>query len=204
MLKLISRIFLAAIGWRTAGAPPAIAKYVLIAAPHTSNWDLVIMVASAATYGLTFSFMAKHTLFWWPLGPLLRSWGGVPIDRGSSHNVVDQVADAFRAAEQMVVSIPAEGTRGRVEYWKSGFYHIAKAAGVPIVLGTLDYGPRETQFGPVLSPDDDVRDMMDQMRAFYADKQGKYPDQFGPVRLRDEEQGADKAASAVSDSESAA
>lgn len=187
MLRIVSRILLAVTGWKTTQGPPPEDKYVVVAAPHTSNWDLVYMVAVGAVFGIRFSFIAKHSLFWPPLGWLLRALGAIPIDRRRPQNMVEQMAEAFENADRLILAVPPEGTRGRAEYWKSGFYRIAEAAGVPIVLSVLDYGRHEAGFGPVIRPKGDIRADMDRVRAFYADKTGRYPDRFGPVRLRAEE-----------------
>lgn len=187
MLKFIGWVLLTVTGWRAVQGPPAEKKYVIVAAPHTSNWDMVYMVAFGAIYGVKFRFLMKHTVFWWPLSWLVTALGGVPVDRRSPHNVVEQMADQFDAADQFVLAVPPEGTRGRVECWKSGFYHIARGAGVPIVLSQLDWSRKQAGFGPLFWPSDDIRADMDIVRAYYADKHGRFPEQSGPIRLREED-----------------
>ena len=187
MRKLLAKSFLRATGWQSAGAPPTLAKYVLIAAPHTSNWDLVYLLALAEVYGLRISFMMKHTLFRGPLGPLFRSLGGIPIDRRRRENLVKQMVEAFAARDSLVLVVPAEGTRARVERWKSGFYHIAHGARVPIVLGYLDYARQRGGFGPLLVPTGRIVEDMDFVRDFYADKVGRTPPDFAEPRLREED-----------------
>ena len=187
MLKLIGRVWLALVGWTAAENPPALTKCVVIAAPHTSNWDLVHMVAISWVYGVELSFMTKHTLFWPPLGWLLHAVGAVPVDRRARHNLVAQTVEFFQSRDRLMLAVPAEGTRGRTEFWKSGFYRIALAADVPIVLGYLDYRIKEGGLGPQVQPTGDLRADMDQIRAFYTDKTGRHPEQFGPIRLRDED-----------------
>jgi 1-acyl-sn-glycerol-3-phosphate acyltransferase len=179
-------LVLRAIGWRPAGEPPELPRYVLIAAPHTTNWDLPVMLAFGLYYGLRIQWFGKHTLFAPPFGGLMRAVGGIPIDRRARHDMVKQAADALRAAPSMVLAVPPEGTRKRTEYWKSGFYWIAHEAGVPIVCGFLDYGRREGGFGPTVWTTGVPAADMATIRAFYREKIGLYPENFGPVRLRDE------------------
>jgi len=186
MRKLIARAFLRLTGWEPEGARPEPRRYVLIAAPHTSNWDLAYLLALAETYDVRVSWMGKHSLFRPPLGWAMRLLGGIPVVRHERGNLVASAAQSFAGREDLALVVPAEGTRGYVPYWKSGFYHIARTAKVPIVLGYLDYARKRGGFGPALEPTGDTRRDMDEIRDFYADKTGKYPDQFGAVRLKEE------------------
>ena len=187
MTKLLARLFLRLSGWSHDSEAPKRNKYVLVAAPHTSNWDYIFMVAVARSLDMPLHWIGKHTLFRWPMKGLLLRTGGVPVDRSAPKGFVEQMADAFGAKEHMVLAIPAEGTRSRRDYWKSGFLRIAKAAEVPVVLGFLDYGRRHAGFGPELWPSQNPSDDMEIAREFYADKVGKFPEKFSPVRLRSEE-----------------
>ena len=184
--RLVGRTYLAATGWREEGERPAPPQFVLIAAPHTSNWDLPIMMALSFVYDVPIRWVGKHTLFAPPGGWLMRALGGIPVVRHERQSRVQTLAALFEEYPDLVLTVPAEGTRGRVEHWKSGFYHIARAADVPIVCGYLDYARRRDDFDLVLTPTGDVRADMDRVRAFYADKVGKFPEKFGPVRLREE------------------
>jgi 1-acyl-sn-glycerol-3-phosphate acyltransferase len=186
----LAKGFLRLTGWALEGARPTARSYLLIAAPHTTNWDLVYFLALAWAFGITPSWMGKHTLFRGPLGPVMRWLGGVPVQRARAGGLVSQMAQAFQRNPDLVLTVPPEGTRGRATHWKSGFYQIARAAKVPIVMGYLDYERRRGGLGPELVPGDDLRADMDEIRAFYADKRGKYPDRFGDVRLAEEEAGA--------------
>ena len=186
MIRWTARRFLQLSGWELEGTRPLEQRFVLIAAPHTSNWDLAYLLALVTVIDVKISWMGKHTLFRPPLGWLMRAAGGIPVVRSRSEKLVSQMARAFEKSEPLALVVPAEGTRGYVPHWKSGFYHIARTANVPIVMGYLDYARRRGGLGPVLYPTGDVRADMDKLRAFYADKVGKYPDSFGEVRLKEE------------------
>jgi 1-acyl-sn-glycerol-3-phosphate acyltransferase len=120
--RLLARAFLRATGWTAEGAPPKPHRFVLIAAPHTSNWDLAYLLAFAAVFDLRISFMMKHTVFRGPFGPFFKSLGGIPIRRHRRGDLVKQMIELFRTGGDLVLVVPAEGTRSRVEHWKSGFY----------------------------------------------------------------------------------
>jgi len=184
--KALGHAFLRAMGWRPEGAPPDDQRYVLIAAPHTTNWDLPFTLALSFAFDVPIRWMGKHTLFEGTGGKLLKRLGGVPVVRSERKNMVDQMIELFEENDTLVLTVPTEGTRSRVDFWKSGFYHIARGADVPIVLGFLDYSRRRGGFGPPVHPSGDMAADMDRIRAFYADKVGKFPEKFGPVRLRQE------------------
>jgi 1-acyl-sn-glycerol-3-phosphate acyltransferase len=186
MGRLLARCFLWLTGWEAEGSRPAARCCVLIAAPHTSNWDLAFLLAFAAIFDLRISWMGKHALFQPPLGWLMRMTGGIAIDRRQRGGMVEQAAQMLKSSQQLVLVVPAEGTRAYVSHWKSGFYHIARAANVPIVLGYLDYGRRRGGFGPAIDATGDVSADMDRIRAFYADKTARFPEDFGEVRLKEE------------------
>ena len=175
-------------GWKREGDRPQPDKFVLIAAPHTSNWDLVFMLAFAYVYDLQISWMGKHTLFKFPYGWFMRLLVGIPIDRRTNNNVVEQMAKVFEQSERLCLAVPPEGTRSRREYWKSGFYYIAKGAGVPIVMSYLDYSRKRGGFGTTLTPGDDLVADMDIMREFYGNVKGKYPENYNRIRLRAEDE----------------
>ncbi len=186
MLKWLGRNFLRLFGWDTEGGRPVESRYVLIAAPHTSNWDLPFMMAMAWAYEMKISWMGKHALFSQPHGWFFRWLGGIPIHRETRNNRVDQMAQEFANRDEFFLIVPAEGTRSYTANWKSGFYHIARNANVPIVMGYLDFSRKRGGFGPALFPSGDLTQDMNQIRAFYQDKLGKHPDLFGPVRLKEE------------------
>jgi 1-acyl-sn-glycerol-3-phosphate acyltransferase len=186
MKKNLARWLLHRTGWQLAGVRPACDHYVLIAAPHTSNWDFPLMLIFAAAFEIKVTWMAKHSLFYPPMGWIMRLLGGMPIIRHKSQNVVATMVAAFDTVPHLVLVVPTEGTREKSEYWKSGFYHIARQAGVPIVPSFLDFGSKRGGFGPPLTVTNDVRADMQYFREFYHGMQGKFPEQFGSVRLRDE------------------
>jgi 1-acyl-sn-glycerol-3-phosphate acyltransferase len=187
MKKSLARWLLQLAGWELIGVRPDCDRYVLIAAPHTSNWDFALMLLFAAAFEINVTWMAKHSLFYPPMGWIMRALGGMPIIRHKSQNVVATMVAAFEAVPHLVLVVPTEGTREKSEYWKSGFYHIARQADVPIVPSFLDFGSKRGGFGPALTTTGDVRDDMQYFRAFYRGMQGKFPTQFGPIRLREEE-----------------
>lgn len=119
-------------------------------------------------------WMGKHTLFRWPFGPLFKWLGGIPIERSSAHGVVEQTVDAFSQHERLVIGIPPEGTRSKVSRWKTGFYHIAYKAKVPIVLGFVDFPTKTGGFGPLFAPTGDLEADLKEIQHFYGDKRGKY------------------------------
>ena len=189
MKKYLAHWILRRGGWTIGGRPPEHRRFVLIAAPHTSNWDLLYMLAFATVFDVKLSWLAKHSLFYPPLGWMLRALGGIPIVRHTKSNVVDAMVEEFGSRSELVLAVPTEGTRSRVDYWKSGFYHIAVGAGVPIVPSYLDYGNKCGGFGPALMPTGDVATDMQYFRDIYAGTSGKYPELSGPIKLREE--GAD-------------
>ena len=158
-----------------------------VCAPHTSNVDYLMMLAVSWYQGFTLSFLGKDSLFNGPIGIIMRMTGGVPVDRRSPQGLVGQLVDRFAENPDMVLAVPAEGTRRYSEYWKSGFYRIAVAADVPICLAFVDRATKTTGCGPMLRPSGDLAADMDVIREFYGSKVGWKPENFGPIRLRDEE-----------------
>lgn len=184
----IGRTCLSALGWKVIGGPPVGDKYVLIAAPHTSNWDFPLMLLFGMALGFRPSWVGKDTLFRAPFGWLMRALGGIPVDRSSPRNMVEQLAARFEGCAKLVLAMPPEGTRGYSAYWKSGFYYVALTAGVPVAPSFLDYGRKQGGVGPLFRPSGNVRDDMDALRSFYADRRGRYPHLQGPVRLQAEDE----------------
>ncbi len=177
-------IFLKMFGWRIEGELPNIKKFVIIAAPHTSNWDFPITLAVSFALKMKIYWMGKIALFRWPLGGICRWLGGIPIDRGRSHNMVEQAIQAFGERDKLIMVIPPEGTRQKVSYWKTGFYHIARGANIPIVLGFLDYRRKVGGIGPAFYPTGCIEEDIREIKTFYAAITGKRQDLFGNAALR--------------------
>lgn len=173
-------------GWTLRIPLPVPPRCVAIFYPHTTNWDTIVGLVAKPMSGLAINFVGKHTLFRWPLGPLLARWGGIPIDRGAPGDFVERIAREFATREVFRLALAPEGTRSRTEFWKSGFYRIARVAGVPLALVYIDYPSREIGVGAYLDLTGDVAADMDRIRAFYADKRGLRPGNQGPVRLHEE------------------
>ncbi len=174
--RWISILLLKISGWRTEGTLPDIPKFVMIAAPHTSNWDFPIMMFIAFKLRGKLYWMGKDTIFRKPFEGFLKWLGGIPIDRSRSSNVVGQMVDKFHETDRLILTIPPSGTRKRVKKWKSGFYRIASGANVPVVLGFLDFKRKTGGIGPVVTLTGDMEQDMKGIRAFYSNIAGKYPE----------------------------
>ena len=177
--RVLQRIALAGLRltrWRVIGEFPNLRKFVIIVAPHTSNWDFVVGLMCDLALDLDAVWLAKHTIFVGPFGSWLRSLGGIPVVRSASHNVVSQVAAEFARRDKMVLAIAPEGTRSKVDAWKSGYWHIARAAGVPIVPVGLDFGRRAAVIGSLRSTTDSLEEDEAVLKAFFDDITPKNPD----------------------------
>ncbi|MBI3789285.1 MAG: lysophospholipid acyltransferase family protein [Gemmatimonadetes bacterium] len=170
-------------GWKVEGQLPDLPKYVLIGAPHTSNWDFILFLWAQAALRFSPTWLGKHTIFFWPLGVLWRRLGGVPVERGARLNVVDQVVERFNAADRMILVISPEGTRRKTRAWKSGFYHIARGAGVPVVPGSLDFPTRTVRIGTPVYLTGDMEVDLAPFRAFYASARGFRPGLASDIAL---------------------
>ena len=164
--------------WDLEGELPNLPKFLIIGAPHTSNWDFVLAIAALLALGLEARWLGKDTIFRPPFGRLMRWLGGIPVDRKARHGVVAQTIDAFAQRDRFVVGVAPEGTRKRVEHWKTGFYHVAQGAGVPIVPAYFDYPRKVLGFGPLFEPTGNLEADLEILKAFYAPFAGKKPDQF--------------------------
>ena len=160
-------------GWRVAGEIPDAPKLVVIVAPHSTNWDVIWGLLLKVGLRLDIRFIGKRQAFFWPLGALLRSFGGIPIDRSAAHGVVGEMTRLFAQQERLWLALAPEGTRKKVQKWKSGFWHIAREAGVPILPAYFHYPQRTIGFGPLLHPSDDLDADMTKIREFYRPWQGK-------------------------------
>lgn len=173
-----SRFWLFAAGWKTRGNPPDAPKYVLIAAPHTSNWDFVYTLLIAFTYKIKVFWMGKSSLFAGWRGPIMRWLGGIAVVREKSTNMVERQIAEFEKHDRLILIVPPEGTRGQVTYWKTGFYHIAHGAKVPIGMGFIDFGRKTGGFGPAFIPTGDIEKDMAEVKLFYAGIKGRREDLF--------------------------
>ncbi|TXH68166.1 MAG: acyltransferase [Lysobacteraceae bacterium] len=160
-------------GWRVVGTFPDVPKLVLIAAPHSSNWDGIWGMATKIALGLDMRTLGKHQLFWWPLGGLMRRLGVIAVDRSAAHGVVEQVAAMIRAEQNCWIGIAPEGTRKRVERWKSGFWKIAKAADVPVLPAYFHYPEKTIGIGEPFHLSDDMDADIARLRDWYRPWQGK-------------------------------
>jgi 1-acyl-sn-glycerol-3-phosphate acyltransferase len=179
-LRALSLALLRLNGWTVEGALPVnTPKCVLIAAPHTSNWDLPYTLMVAFALRLNIYWMGKASLFGPPFGPLMRWLGGIAVDRARSHNLVAAAAAAINAADgPLQLVVPPEGTRGRTRHWKTGFYYIALQARVPIVLAYMDYERKVSGLGPVFIPTGDVVLDLAEIKRYYAPFKGRRADKF--------------------------
>jgi 1-acyl-sn-glycerol-3-phosphate acyltransferase len=179
MLSYLSALLFRWWGWKATGRyPHEVPKLVLIVAPHTSNWDFPVGVLVRSSCKINAYFVAKHTIFWGPLGPLMRWMNGIPVDRRAKGNFVAATADLFKERDYLHIVIAPEGTRTKVDKFKTGFYHIAKMAGVPIALCKFDWEHREVYFDPELFyPTDNEQADMDYLWNYYKQVKGYNPEQ---------------------------
>lgn len=167
MLRLFSKFSFWLFGWTIDGQVPVHKKYVLIGAPHTTNWDFVIAIMAKSILRMRANFIGKHTLFQPPFGFLFKWLGGHPVDRTKSNDLVQAVVDIFNKEEEFVLGIAPEGTRSKVDKWKTGFYHIALLAQVPIVMGVFDYTNKRLVLSEPFYPTGDLEKDMVTIRGYY-------------------------------------
>jgi 1-acyl-sn-glycerol-3-phosphate acyltransferase len=174
----LARAILARLGWRIEGEIVNLPKMVLIGAPHTSNWDLILTVGVMFALGVRFSWVAKHTIFRWPLGVLLRWLGGIGINRQSSKGFVDKMVAEIQTRQTILLALMPEGTRSKVKEWRSGFYYIAHQAQIPINLVIFDYGRKVLRLGPAIYPTGDFAAELPNIKSFFAEATGHNPQQL--------------------------
>ncbi|MDE2430607.1 MAG: lysophospholipid acyltransferase family protein [Burkholderiales bacterium] len=184
VMRWISVLVLRLMGWRIEGQAPAEQKYVLIAAPHTSNWDFPITLMICFALRLRVYWMGKAALFPPVIGGVMRWLGGISVDRSRSGNLVQSTIDAFHHNSRLTVIVPPEGTRGKVNHWKTGFYYIAQGAGVPIALGYLDFARKSGGIGQMFQPTGDIGVDMEEIKQFYRGICGKNPHQFDEATIQ--------------------
>jgi 1-acyl-sn-glycerol-3-phosphate acyltransferase len=191
LLQRAARGLLALFGWRVDVRWPPPPKAVIAVYPHTSNWDFVIGILARAAVGLRVSWIGKDTIFRWPFGALFRKLGGLPVNRREHKGVVAQMQAEFARRPFLWLAIAPEGTRAHTDHWKSGFYRLACAAGVPLGLGYLDYGRRVVGIGDWIKLSGNAGEDLARLRAFYAGKSALRPAQAGEIRFRGTALGCD-------------
>ncbi len=175
-LRLLSILILKLMGWKAVGCPIKNPRFVLIGAPHTSNWDFPLMIMVVLKLRLKVFWMGKNTLFPFPVGWFMKWLGGIPVDRSRAHNLVDQTVAQYKSEPEMIVLVPPEGTRSKVKEWKTGFYRIAVAAEVPVLMGYVDASKKEAGLADFYYPVGELEVDMPAIRAFYATKVGINPE----------------------------
>ena len=177
--RAIGRLLLYSFRWRVTGKLLDAPKFLVVLAPHTSFWDFFIAHMTRLAVGFQSSWMVAARHARGPVGGIMRKLGGIPIHRSASHNVVSQIVDTFNASDRLLLTITPEGTRRKVDKWKTGFWYIAVQAGVPVQLVSFDYQKRITEFGPVIELSDDIDADMRLIQNYYKDVKAKHPEQFG-------------------------
>lgn len=181
--RRVARRILALGGWHIEGTLPDESRFVIIVAPHTSNWDFPLGVLAMFAFGIRMSWLGKHSLFRFPVAGLLRWLGGEPVDRSATHGTVEIAIERFTARPQWVLGIPPEGTRKRVEQWKSGYHRIATGAGVPIVPVWIDYSRRVLGMGSPFRPTGALRADERNLRQFFRKEMARYPERYVEVAV---------------------
>lgn len=188
----VGKAYMGFFGWEVEGQVPDAPRYVVIAAPHTTNWDLPFMLGTAYVLGFDPSWIGKHTLFKGVKGHFYRWLGGIPVDRSAKKDQVQQIVEHIQSVDRIALAIAPEGSRSKQRYWKSGFYHIALGAQVPIALGYLDYQRKCGGLGPSFVPSGDLDADVARIRDFYAGIAGKYPENFSNIAFRPEGEGKER------------
>lgn len=184
-MRALCRLLLRMMGWTLERELPPTQKYVLIGAPHTSNWDFVYGILALYALDIPFRYLGKHTLFKGPFGWFFKLVGGIPVDRTRKSSLVSQLVTRFEQSDTLVLVLAPEGTRSYRTFWKPGFYHIARSAQVPIALGYLDFARRQMGVGGWFVPTGVLDDDLDTIRAFYADKTGRRPELTSSIAFKD-------------------
>lgn len=180
----LARFIVRLLGWQIEDKRPAVPKYVIVGAFHTTNWDFPLALLLTGAMGIDIHWIGKDSLFRGPMGWVMRRLGGIAVDRSARHNMVQQVVDIFETRDRLVLVIAPEGTRSKSAYWKTGFYYIALGAQAPIALGYVDYKRKIGGIGGSFMPTGDIHADMETIRAFFADKTPKYPEKAGAILLR--------------------
>jgi 1-acyl-sn-glycerol-3-phosphate acyltransferase len=168
-------------GWKMVGeVPTGVKKAVLVCAPHTSNWDFPFALAAFNSVDLKLNYFIKKSWFFFPMNLFFKATGGIPVDRSKNHGVVESMILTLKEREEMIVAVPAEGTRSWVPKWKTGFYHIAMGANVPLVMGFVDYKKKEVGFDSLFELSGDFEKDMIKIQEFFKGKTPKHPEKYNP------------------------
>ena len=188
LLHKLGHVYMRRLGWKLVGSvPTSLDRAVFIAAPHTTNWDLANMLAVSWVLQVKMSWLGKDSLFSAPGGVVLKWLGGLPVDRSGPHGLVGEAARLLRETpDGLWLAVPPSGTRGFRDRWRSGFYHIAREANVPILCGFIDYERKEMGILDHFVPTGDIKADMDRVRAAYAGVKGKFPQLQSTIVLKDE------------------
>lgn len=182
--QALARYILKLIGWKAVGELPGTPKYVMIGYPHTSNWDVPLGLLIFTALGIRLHWVGKHTLFKRPFGWFVKKMGGIPLNRSTTKNFVQQVIDIFNNSKELILTVSPEGTRGKTSYWKTGFYYIAVGAKVPIATGFLDYSKKTGGFGPLVRPTGDIETDFKTFNTIYSGMLGKHPEDMAEIRIK--------------------
>lgn len=185
-MGLFSRFTLKLMGWKIIGALPQVKKYIIIVAPHTSNWDLVIGLLARFAVKTKINFLIKDQAFVFPLGNLLKALGGTPVDRSRKGNHVENVVTLYNSLDEFKLAITPEGTRGAVTRWKEGFYHIANQAGVPVVMVGFDYSAKEIRIKEPFSLTGDINADFPEFISYFRTIKGYYPKEIPDYHPKDQ------------------
>lgn len=185
MFKQISDSLMRAAGWTWEGQPPDAPKFVLLGAPHTSLWDFWLLLAVCNHWKLPVKWMGKHSMFAGPLGPFMKAIGGIPIRRDARYNTVTQVVDMINKRDRIVLGLAPKGTRNPAAKWKTGFWHIANGAQIPISMGFVDGPSKRIGIGPTIMPSGDIAADMKILKDFYAPLKGVCPEKTSPIEIAD-------------------
>ncbi len=191
LMRWLAERYLRWRGWVWVGERPPFPKFVAVAAPHTSNWDFFVFLAVARHFRIPAKVIGKHSLVRWPFGSLMRRLGVIPVRRDSGAGLVEQMIAEYEVRDRMALVIAPEGTRGRAPFWRSGFYRIALAAGVPIVMTFVDFEHKRAGIGGIVHPTGDAVADMATVRAFYSGINGMRPEKQGPIVIREEDSGVE-------------
>ena len=184
LLTLLAKTLLHLSGWRICGKPPKAPRYIVVGAPHTSHWDFILAIAISLCCHTHCRWLADARLFWGPFGIIMRWMAAIPVNKQRKTSMVSQTICAYKQMHQLGILICPEGGRNKNERWHTGFYHIAKNANIPIILGYLDFNKKEGGFGPAIKVSNSLAKDFAEIEAFYSNIYGKFPESVSPIKAR--------------------